>query len=214
LAGAWEFIPAGDDLPLCPLLTQSGHLRSRLDLDQRHYAVFTEVEDRGSVVAPSILCLWSSYVPNSSNSRMTLGRFDILADADLHIALFKLRSNARLRASFSSAEVAMITTVASELGRNILKYGGARGYLLVSWIEDRVCGKGAVEIKAVDYGPGFIDVAAALKDHYSTGGTLGLGLPGSARIMDSLEIESQPGRGATVTAKKWARPHARPNRRR
>jgi len=75
-------------------------------------------------------------------------------------------------------------------------------------------GKGAVEIQAVDYGPGFIDVAAALKDHYSTGGTLRLGLPGSARIMDSLEIESQPGQGATVTAKKWARPNARPNRRR
>jgi serine/threonine-protein kinase RsbT len=152
-------------------------------------------------------------VPNANNNRTTIGRFDILADADLHVALFKLRSNARLRASFSSAEVAMIATVASEFGRNILKYGGARGYLLVSWIEDRG-GKGAVEIKAVDYGPGFIDVAASLKDHYSTGGTLGLGLPGSARIMDSLEIESQPGQGATVTAKKWARPNARPNRRR
>ncbi|MGA7545372.1 MAG: hypothetical protein WBW08_06035, partial [Methyloceanibacter sp.] len=95
-------------------------------------------------------------MPNTHNSRTTLGRFDILADADLHIALFKLQSNARLRASFNSAEVAMIATVASELGRNILKYGGARGYLLVSWIEDRACGKGAVEIKAVDYGPGFI----------------------------------------------------------
>lgn len=147
-------------------------------------------------------------------NRTTLGRFDILADADLHIAVFKLRSNIRLRAFFSSADVAMIATVASEFGRNILKYGGARGYLLVSWIEDQTSGDSAVEIQAVDYGPGFIDVASALKDRYSTGGTLGLGLPGSARIMDSLEIESQPGRGATVTAKKWARSHARPNRRR
>jgi serine/threonine-protein kinase RsbT len=144
--------------------------------------------------------------------RTTLGRFDILADADLHVAVFKLRSNTRLRASFSSADVAMIATVASELGRNILKYGGASGYLLVSWIEDQACGDSAIEIQAVDYGPGFIDAAAALKDHYSTGGTLGLGLPGSARIMDSLEIESQPGQGATVTAKKWARPHAKSNR--
>ena len=66
----------------------------------------------------------------------------------------------------------MIATVASEFGRNILKYGGARGYLLVSWIEDQTGGDNAVEIQAVDYGPGFIDVAAALKDHYSTGGTL------------------------------------------
>jgi serine/threonine-protein kinase RsbT len=153
-------------------------------------------------------------MPNANTNRTTLGRFDILADADLHVAVFKLRSNIRLRASFSSADVAMIATVASELGRNILKYGGARGYLLVSWIEDLACGDSAIEIQAVDYGPGFIDAAAALRDHYSTGGTLGLGLPGSARIMDSLEIESQPGRGATVTAKKWARPNARQNRRR
>ena len=147
-------------------------------------------------------------------NRTTLGRFDILADADLSIAVLKLRSNMRLHTCFSATDVAMIATVASEFGRNILKYGGGRGYLLVSWIEDDACGDSAVELQAVDYGPGFTDVAAALTDHYSTGGTLGLGLPGSARIMDSLEIESQSGRGATVTAKKWARPHARPNRRR
>ena len=145
-------------------------------------------------------------------NRTTLGRFDILADADLSIAVLNLQSNMRLRASFSTADVAMIATVASEFGRNILKYGGGRGYLLVSWIEDDTGGKSAVEIQAVDYGPGFIDVETAVKDGYSTGGTLGLGLPGAARIMDSLEIKSQPGCGATVTAKKWARPHARPNR--
>lgn len=102
----------------------------------------------------------------------------------------------------------MIATVASELGRNILKYGGGRGHLLVSWIDDPVAG-GAVEIKAVDSGPGFLDTDAALQDHYSTGGTLGLGLPGTARIMDSLEIESQPGSGAIVTARKWVKPRGK-----
>jgi serine/threonine-protein kinase RsbT len=145
-------------------------------------------------------------------NRMTLGRFDILADADLSIAVLNLQSDRRLRTSFSATDVAMIATVASEFGRNILKYGGGRGYLLVTWIEDDTYGKGAVEIQAVDYGPGFVNVETAIRDGYSTGGTLGLGLPGAARIMDSLEIKSQPGRGATVTAKKWARLHARPNR--
>jgi serine/threonine-protein kinase RsbT len=149
-------------------------------------------------------------VPNAKMSRTTLGRFEILAEADLHVAIMKLQSNMRLRAAFTAIDVAMIATVASELGRNILKYGGARGFLLVSWIEDGARGNGGVEIQAVDYGPGFTDVAASLTDHYSTGGTLGLGLPGSARIMDSLEIESQRGHGATVTAKKWSRPHAKP----
>ena len=198
------------------LLSQRRHLRSRLDLDQRPYSAFTEVvrcERRCCPLPGRLLCEARMLVPNANTNRTTIGRFDILENVDLHIALFKLRSNMRLHKSFSSAEVAMIVTVASELGRNILKYGGARGYLLVSWVEDRACGKGAFEIQAVDYGPGFIDVTAALKDHYSTGGTLGLGLPGSARIMDSLEIESQPGQGATVTAKKWARPNAKPNRR-
>jgi len=99
----------------------------------------------------------------------------------------------------------MIATVVSELGRNILKYGGRRGHLLVTWLDDGTgLGRG-VEIKAVDYGPGFLDSESALKDHFSTGGTLGLGLPGTARIMDTLEIESRPGAGATVTARKWVK---------
>ena len=97
----------------------------------------------------------------------------------------------------------MLATVASELGRNILKYGDAKGYLLVTWIDDVPNHGNGVEIKAVDHGPGFIDKQSALSDHYSTSGTLGLGLPGVARIMDALEIESELGEGAVVTATMW-----------
>ena len=139
----------------------------------------------------------------------TLGRFDIQAEADLHAAVVNVQFNKRLEASFGKTEVAMIATVASELGRNILKYGGGRGHLLVTWFEDATGRGGGVEIQAVDDGPGFVDVEAALRDHYSTGGTLGLGLPGAARIMDSLEIESQLGSGAIVTAKKWVKPRGK-----
>lgn len=142
-------------------------------------------------------------------SRTTLGRFDICAEADLHAAVVNVQFNKHLAAAFGTAELAMIATVASELGRNILKYGGGRGHLLVTWLEDVTGRGGGVEIKAVDQGPGFLDIGAALQDHYSTGGTLGLGLPGTARIMDSLEIESQPGSGAIVTAKKWVKPRGR-----
>ena len=145
--------------------------------------------------------------PNTT--RTTLGRFDIQAEADLHAAVVNLQLNKQLRASFGAADVAMLATVASELGRNILKYGGGRGHLLVTWMEDGT-GRGAgVEIKAVDYGPGFLDPERALEDHFSTGGTLGLGLPGTARIMDSLEIESRTGAGATVTARKWVKTRGR-----
>jgi anti-sigma regulatory factor (Ser/Thr protein kinase) len=145
---------------------------------------------------------------NSNSSLKTLARFDIQAEADLHAAVVNVQFNKHLAASFGTAELAMIATVASELGRNILKYGGGRGHLLVTWLED-VTGRGGVEIKAVDQGPGFLNIDAALQDHYSTGGTLGLGLPGTARIMDSLEIESQPGSGAIVTARKWVRPRGK-----
>ena len=146
--------------------------------------------------------------------RTTVRRIDILEEADLSIAVVSVQTNRRLQEFFSAVEVAGIATVASELGRNILKYGGGRGYLLVSWIEDPRLGTRAVEIKAVDYGPGFEDVEAALTEHHSTGGTLGLGLPGAARIMDSLEIENQPSHGAVVTTRKWAKSNAKDHRNR
>jgi len=146
-----------------------------------------------------------SPTPTTNATRTTLGRFDIQAEADLHAAVVNVQFNTQLAESFGTAEVAMIATVVSELGRNILKYGGGRGHLLVTWL-DEVSGRGSgVEVKAVDYGPGFLDPEGALKDHFSTGGTLGLGLPGTARIMDTLEIESRTGAGATVIARKWVK---------
>jgi serine/threonine-protein kinase RsbT len=147
--------------------------------------------------------------PTPHTTRTTLGRFDIQAEADLHAAVVNVQFNKQLRESFGTAEVAMIATVVSELGRNILKYGGGRGYLLVVWIDDGAGRNQGVEVKAVDYGPGFLDPEGALKDHFSTGGTLGLGLPGAAGIMDTLEIESRPGAGATVTARKWVKTRGR-----
>jgi serine/threonine-protein kinase RsbT len=147
--------------------------------------------------------------PNPHTTRTTLGRFDILAEADLHTAVVNIQFNKRLGESFGTAEMAMIATVVSELGRNILKYGGGRGHLRVTLLED---GNGVgVEVKAIDHGPGFLDPDQALKDHFSTGGTLGLGLPGTARIMDTLEIESRPGAGATVTARKWVKRRGQSN---
>ena len=143
--------------------------------------------------------------PSPNTTRTTLGRFDIQAEADLHAAVVNVQFNRQLRESFGAAEVAMIATVVSELGRNILKYGGGRGHLLVTWLDDGTGRGRGVEIKAVDYGPGFLDPESALKDHFSTGGTLGLGLPGAARIMDTLEIESRLGAGATVIARKWVK---------
>lgn len=103
-------------------------------------------------------------------------------------------------AGFDETPSRMIATAVSELARNILKYAG-RGELRLRAVEGRR-GRG-IEIEAVDRGPGIADTEAAMRDHFSSGGTLGLGLPGVKRLMDEFSLESTPGRGTRVTARKW-----------
>ena len=103
-------------------------------------------------------------------------------------------------AGFDETPSRMIATAVSELVRNILKYAGTGEIRL-----RRVKGMGGrgIEIEAVDQGPGIADCEAAMRDHYSSGGTLGLGLPGVKRMMDEFSLESTPGKGTRVTARKW-----------
>ena len=93
----------------------------------------------------------------------------------------------------------IITTV-SELGHNILKYAG-HGEITVHYNE--ASGQSFFEVLAVDDGPGISDIDQALKNDFSTGGTLGLGLPGIKRLMDDFIIDSSPGKGTKVTARKY-----------
>jgi serine/threonine-protein kinase RsbT len=103
-------------------------------------------------------------------------------------------------AGFADAPSQMIATAVSELVRNILKYAGSGEIRLrhVKRMGDR-----GIEIEAIDEGPGIADCEAALQDHYSSGGTLGLGLPAVKRMMDEFSLESNPGEGTRVTARKW-----------
>ena len=94
----------------------------------------------------------------------------------------------------------MIATAVSELARNILKYA-VSGEIRLRQV-DGPSGRG-IEIEAVDRGPGIEDPEAAMRDHFSSGGTLGLGLPGVRRMMDEFSLESTPGEGTRVTAVKW-----------
>ena len=105
-----------------------------------------------------------------------------------------------LAVGFDDTPSRMIATAVSELVRNILKYAGTGEIRL-----RRVKGMGGrgIEIEAVDQGPGIADCEAAMRDHYSSGGTLGLGLPGVKRMMDEFSLESTPGEGTRVTARKW-----------
>jgi serine/threonine-protein kinase RsbT len=126
-------------------------------------------------------------------------RVAIDSEPDATRAIMQARRSAAA-AGFDPARVSMLGTVASELVRNILKYAGS-GELIIRPVEHD--GRPGIELVAVDSGPGIADVPRALQDHVSTGGTLGLGLPGVKRMMDELDIQSRVGQGTTVTARKW-----------
>ena len=66
-------------------------------------------------------------------------------------------------------------------------------------------GAQGITIVATDKGPGIADTALAMTDGFSTGGGLGLGLPGTKRLMDDFDLVSEAGQGTTVTATRWAR---------
>jgi serine/threonine-protein kinase RsbT len=93
-----------------------------------------------------------------------------------------------------------VTTSVSELARNILKYAG-RGEIRLRRIGESH--RPGIEVTATDRGPGIESLDRALEDHYSSSGTLGLGLPGVKRMMDDFKIESTPGIGTRVCAVLW-----------
>ncbi len=101
---------------------------------------------------------------------------------------------------FDKSRSQMVVTAVSELARNIVKFASL-GELVLRTVT-RGVSKG-VEAVADDQGPGIEDLEQAMQDHFSSSGTLGLGLPGVKRIMDEFEIESEPGRGTRVTIRKW-----------
>ena len=103
-------------------------------------------------------------------------------------------------AGFDETPSRLIATAVSELARNILKYARS-GEIRLRQVQGG-SGRG-IEIEAMDRGPGIADPEAAMRDHFSSGGTLGVGLPGVKRMMDEFSLESRPGEGTRVTAVKW-----------
>lgn len=105
-----------------------------------------------------------------------------------------------LELGFAGSEPTIIATATSELARNIITYA-TRGEMVFSLVTDG--DRRGIRIVARDQGPGIADVELALQDGFSTTGSLGLGLPGTKRLMDDLEVVSCPGGGTTVTGTKW-----------
>ncbi len=128
-------------------------------------------------------------------------RIAIEADRDIVAARQEGRELALL-IGFSQGDATVISAAISEIARNMLDY--ARGGEIHIVPVERGEQKG-IEIVACDSGPGIPDVQQAMLDGYSTCGNLGLGLPGSRRLMDEFEIRSELGLGTIVTMRKWMR---------
>lgn len=94
-----------------------------------------------------------------------------------------------------------LLTAASELARNMLRYAGG-GRVLCEVVSQSVLQTG-IRLTFSDEGPGISDLSAAMKDGFSTGKSLGLGLPGAKRLVNLFDIKSQPGKGTSVTILKW-----------
>src|SRR5205823_4405098 len=103
-------------------------------------------------------------------------------------------------AGFSGSDLTIVATAISEIARNIVEYAG-RGEIGFEVIRDGP--RPGIVVVARDEGPGIPDVTLAMQDGYSTGRSLGLGLPGARRLMDEFEVDSAVGRGTTVTMRKW-----------
>lgn len=124
--------------------------------------------------------------------------YRILAESDLYVAISNASGLPWLQ-SCPNVERSLVGTIISELGHNMLKYAGG-GQLSIGEISQG--DQRLIEIVAEDNGPGIVDVEAALRDHVSSGGTLGLGLPGVRRMADAFHIDTAPGLGTRVTVRK------------
>jgi serine/threonine-protein kinase RsbT len=127
------------------------------------------------------------------------GELAIQSEGDIVATRHTVREVAA-QIGFGITDITRIVTAASELARNVYKYGGGG---VVRWRCVVSRERSGIELKFVDQGPGIPDISRALEPGYSTGQGLGLGLPAAKRLMDELEIQSQPGQGTCVTLTKW-----------
>jgi serine/threonine-protein kinase RsbT len=130
----------------------------------------------------------------------------ILGEDDIVLSRQHARDAAR-QLGFGAVDQSRIATAVSELARNVVRYAtNARGEVIVRQVTS-TDGRGRVGIEIVvsDEGPGIADVDQALRDGFTSGGGMGMGLPGTRRLMDEMTIESAVGSGTTITIRKWRR---------
>jgi serine/threonine-protein kinase RsbT len=114
-----------------------------------------------------------------------------------------VRQKVRVRAvelKLSLVDQTKIVTAASELARNLWIYGGG-GEVIVEEVQANA--RRGLRVDFVDHGPGIADIAQALRDGYTSGSGMGLGLGGAKRLVNEFEIESEAGKGTRVSIIRW-----------
>lgn len=116
------------------------------------------------------------------------------------VAVRQLVRTWAVESKFSMVDQTKIVTAASELARNTYEYGGG-GDLKIEQIEN--AGKVGLRLTFEDQGPGIANIEQALRDGFTSGGGMGLGLGGAKRLVNEFDIQSEPGKGTRVTIIRW-----------
>jgi serine/threonine-protein kinase RsbT len=126
-------------------------------------------------------------------------KMSIQSSADIVLVRQAVRQFA-VELGFRLVDQTKIVTAASELARNTLDYGGG-GTVKLEALEEG--SRRGLRLTFEDSGPGIADIELALKDGYTTGGGLGLGLSGTKRLVNEFNIVSSVGEGTCITITKW-----------
>ena len=129
----------------------------------------------------------------NGNSRLVRSSEDVVSARQL------VREYA-ISAGFSLVDQTKILTAVSELARNTVIYGGG-GTMTVEALNQSM--RRGVRVVFEDHGPGIADIGEALRDGFTTGNGLGLGLGGAKRLSNEFDIQSEPGKGTRITITRW-----------
>ena len=138
---------------------------------------------------------------NQKKMKLVLNKDKMQIDKEQDVVPFRNRvKEYAVKIGMSLINQTKLITAASELVRNMLKYGGGGIALIEVVSQGRDTG---VRLTFLDKGPGIPDISLAMKDGYTTGKSLGIGLPGTKRLVSEFDIKSEVGAGTTVTILKW-----------
>jgi len=126
-------------------------------------------------------------------------RLDIRSSDDV-VRVRQITRTLAIEAGLGLVDQTKIITAASELARNVIDYGGG-GQVLLDVLEN--AGRRGLRLCFEDKGPGIPDIEAALKDGFTTGKGMGLGLGGAKRLSNEFAVVSKPGEGTKVTIARW-----------